>query len=443
MRAPDIRTGGGASGARPAGWLRARAAHAAHAALGALVGLAGLPACQTTVDSLGYNGPAGIELHRLTGPATYPNAFRDLLGKTDAEIAAKIAGAFAQLFHGDPATQAIYFPVGADRAYIQDILHADVRTEGIGYGMIIAVQLDKRDEFDRLWTYAKTMLAITTGPARGYFPSFCDTRTGTFPCLDPFGLQQFLMALLFANDRWAAAATPAAPATIDYAADAKALLNVMRHKQDDNGGIVAGVTDTFDAAAKLVFDVPNISAADVSRPAIAMPAYYDLWAQATGDPFWTQAGASARAYWQRAAHPVTGFRPVRARFSGAPLPGSDTFEPEEYRTQLNIALDQIWSGGDPWNVAVSDRLLRFFVAEGIDSYGTSYTLDGTTTLNAAHEPSLVVMNGASALIATVDQRAAFIDAVWNMPTPSGVARYYAGILDLLSLLILGGQLRVY
>ena len=35
--------------------------------------------------------------------------------------------------------------MGTDQAYIQDTLHGDMRTEGIGLAMMIAVELDKRD----------------------------------------------------------------------------------------------------------------------------------------------------------------------------------------------------------------------------------------------------------------------------------------------------------
>ena len=73
----------------------------------------------------------------------------------------------------------------------------------------------------------------------------------TDPCLDPFGMEYMLMALLLANDRWSAT-----PGTVDYAAGAKDLLTVMRHKQDENGGVVDGITDLFDPAALLVFDLP-------------------------------------------------------------------------------------------------------------------------------------------------------------------------------------------
>jgi len=410
-----------------------------------VLALALATACSPTVDSLGYNGANGPPLKPLSGPsAGYPSPFRDLLGKSDAEINAKIAATFAQLFHGDPGNQAIYVPIGADQAKIQDYFHGDVRTEGIGYGMLIAVELDKRDELDRLWTYARTTLQVTTGPGAGYFSSFCDFDTVIQPCLDPFGLQQMLMALIFAHDRYTRAG---AAATLDYEGDAKQLLTVMRHKQDENGGIVNNVTDTFDADTQLAFDVPDHSAAGVGRPSIEMPPYYDLWAQATSDPFWTQAGAAGRAYWKRAAgRQTTGLFPVRATFAGGvPVAGSDDFEAECYRAQLSMVLDRIWFDGarDPWTVDENNRLLAFFTSVGITTYGGQYSIDGSMTLMASHDAALVAMNGVSATTATSANRMAFVDAVWNLPTPVGPIRYFSGLMDLLALLTLGGQLRVW
>jgi oligosaccharide reducing-end xylanase len=327
---------------------------------------------------------------------------------------------------------------GTNQAYIHDTFHDDIRTEGIGLAMIIAVQLDKRDEFDHLWRYAKAMLQITSGANKGYFTSRCETRTMTPLCIDPFGMQQFLMALLFANDRWSAG-----PPTMDYASDASALVTVMRHKQDQNGGVSDGVTDMFDTTTRLVFDVPDVSAAGIGRPSIEMPAYYELWAQATGDPFWTAAATRARAYWTAAAHPITGLLPVRAHFDGTPVAGWDTFESESYRAQINIVLDAIWSGSLPWEVGESDRLLTFFAGAGIDRYCNSYTLDGATCLDPTRDTALIAANGVAALNATVPVRATFLQAVWNLAVPTGLARYYGGILELTALLILGGQYRVY
>ena len=399
-----------------------------------------LVACGNTFDSVGYDDPRDAApdartLHRLTGPASYPNAFSSVLGKTDSDITTKIESTFQLLFHGDPTTQAIFFPVSAEQAYIYDTLHEDVRTEGMGYGMIIAVELNKHDEFDQIWRYAKSAAQYSSGPNAGYFNSRCDTATGPVPCVDPFGLQQFVMALLFAHDLWGSRGA------IDYATEVESLFDVMRNKEMQNGGIVNGVTNTFDAATKLVFDVPSTTAATYSRPSIEMPAYYDLWAQATGDSFWNDAAAAARDYWRRSANASTGLLPKRASFDGTPVPGSDTFESEGYRTQINMVLDGIFSGNTPWEVDESNRLLDFFFQHGIDQYGRQYTLDGTL-IDSLHDPSLVAVNGTSALLATSDQRAAFIDAAWNLQVPIGAPRYYSGILDLLTLLILSGRYRV-
>jgi oligosaccharide reducing-end xylanase len=392
--------------------------------------------CTSTIDTIGYNGSGGLHLRRLDRMRLYPNPFKDI-GKADDDVANKIAGAFAQLFHGDPASEAIYVPVGTDQAYIQDTLHMDVRTEGIGLAMMIAVELDKRTEFDRLWTYAATVLKQAAGPRRGYFESWCDTPTGKEKCDDPYGEAQMVTALIFANDRWESTSGP-----VDYAAGAVDLLTVMRHKQDENGGVVGGITDTFDAASALPIDLPLVGRQGVSRPSIAMPAYYDLWAEATDDPFWTRAAVAARAYWQRAADPGTGLMPVRATFDGSPYTNYESFLSESYRTHVNMGLDWAWAKGakDDWEVAEADRLLAFFSSKGI--YGKSYHLDGTA-IDSTPEPALVVVNGVTAMVATRPDHTNYLNAVWDMATPIGPGRYYSGILDLTTLLILSGQYRIW
>jgi oligosaccharide reducing-end xylanase len=397
-------------------------------------------ACSGTTDSLGWNGASGTVLHPVAGPATYPNAFRDSLGKSDAEIADKIATVFTQLFHGDASMQQpIFVTVGDDQGFIQDVLHMDVRSEGMGYAMIVAVELDKRDEFDRLWRWSKANLEYTDGFKEGYFLSSCDVTGGTIPCIDPFGYEQFATALLFADHRWGSTS-----GDIDYGMDFKLLLEVMRHKQDLNGGIVQGITNTFDGVTGLPFDQPYVSVAGQSRPAIAMPAYYELWAQAVADPFWSRAAAAARVYWQRSANPSTGLWPVRAYFDGTPVPGGDSYAAESYRAQLNMVLDQIWFGPQDWEVQQANRLLSFFTGVGLDKYCATYSLDGTKCNDTNHSAALVATNGATALVAdSSGTRDTMIMTVWNMTTPTGLPRYFDGIMEMLALLVLGGQYRVY
>jgi hypothetical protein len=56
------------------------------------------------------------------------------------------------------------------------------------------------------------------------------------------------------------------------------------------------------------------------------------------------------------------------------------------------------------------------------------------------------MNGVTALtssLTAMSDRTAFVNAVWNQEIVTGFTRYYPGLLDLLAMLALGGQLRVY
>ncbi len=104
--------------------------------------------------------------------------YRDLFaeqGHTAAESRAKIEKAFQQLFHGDGQEERVYFETGANEngplAYITDWANNDVRTEGMSYGMMIAVELDKKREFDALWNWSKTYMLVTDpkNPSVGYF----------------------------------------------------------------------------------------------------------------------------------------------------------------------------------------------------------------------------------------------------------------------------------
>ncbi len=76
------------------------------------------------------------------------------------------------------------------------------------------------------------------------------TRWGTACCLDPFGFEQFVTALIFAHDRWGSTGA------INYQKDALALFHTMKHKVEDNGG-TGTATNLFDATAHLPYAYPR------------------------------------------------------------------------------------------------------------------------------------------------------------------------------------------
>ena len=131
------------------------------------------------------------------------NIFEEI-GKTPAEIEAKLNKSFAQLFEGDRENERICFDKSNDMAYIVDIGHNDIRSEGMSYGMTVAALLGKRDLFDKLWKFAKKHMKNTEGDLAGYYA--WQVSTADFSMMDPGaapdGEEYFAMALLIAAEKF-------------------------------------------------------------------------------------------------------------------------------------------------------------------------------------------------------------------------------------------------
>ncbi len=398
------------------------------------------------------SGPRGLPVAQAaplsqTGGAyatgNYPNLFKSALGKTDAAIQTKVDTAWNQLFYGDDANQRVYYPVGSDMAYIKDVGNNDVRSEGMSYGMMIAVQLNKKAEFDRLWKWAKTYMYQTSGPHSGYFAWQCDTNGNKLdqgPASD--GEEYFVTALFFAAARWGNGS-----GILNYQAEANTILNTMLHKAD--GGVVGGVTNMFDRTHKQVVFVPYYDSATFTDPSYHLPAFYELWARwADADnAFWAEAATVSRSFFNSASHPTTGLTPDYANFDGTPKAASwnaDTvhFRFDAWRTASNIAVDQSWFAANSSAATLTNRLLDFFTAQGISSYGNQYRLDGTR-LSSDRSPGLIAMNAVAALAASTSNRTAFVQALWDQSIPSGQWRYYDGLLYMFGLLHVSGNFRIY
>ncbi len=374
----------------------------------------------------------------------YTNLFADLLGQNSTQIQLKLDKAFNQLFYGDDLTQRIYYQVRDDMAYIQDIHNQDVRTEGMSYGMMIAVQLNRKAEFDRLWKWAKTYMQHAGGPHRGYFAWHCrpdGTRIDDNAASD--GEEWFVTALFFAAARWGNG-----EGLFNYQAEAQFIIDSMFDKGPDvNSPLV--VTNLFNLHEKQVVFVPTGHLDDFTDPSYHLPHFYELWAlwDEQRREFWQQAAAASRAFLKKTAHPQTGLTPDYALFDGTPCEapwetGHADFRFDAWRTAMNIALDYAWFRKDEWAVLQSNRLLEFFRSQGIETYGNQYTLDGKM-LSADHSLGLVSMNAVACLAATHPSRRQFVEQLWKAEPPSGTYRYYDGLLYMLALLQVSGTFRIY
>lgn len=370
----------------------------------------------------------------------YRNLFKEYLDKSDSEIQTKLDIAWNQLFYGDDNAERVYYPVGEDMAYITDIGNGDVRTEGMSYGMMIAVQLDKQEEFNRLWKWAKTYMYQSDEPYQGYFAWHC-TIDGKKLDVNPApdGEEWFATALVFASARWGNG-----EGIFNYGDRAQEILNIMLHKEDTKSKLA---TNMFNLEHKQVVFVPmpgrNSSFTD---PSYHLPAYYWLWSLTAQQDkeFWRQAAQTSRDFFHKAANPQTGLMPDYANFDGTPY-GSDDhrdFRFDAWRTLSNVAVDYAWFAEDPWQEEQSNRVLGFLASQGIDTYPNQFTLDGTP-LSSDHSTGLVAMAAVAALAADPEKGKPFVQALWNTPIPQGKWRYYDGMLYMLGLLHASGNFRIY
>ncbi len=386
--------------------------------------------------------------------------FRNLfveIGYPSEVVTAKVNAAYMQLFHGDPESEAVYFDVGKNDngplAYICDINNNDVRSEGMSYGMMIAVQLDKKAEFDALWNWAKTYMYhdSPSHPAYGYFSwSMKTDGTPNDEMPAPDGEEYFATALYFAAARWGNGS-----GIYDYKVHADRLLSDMKNRKTitastvTSKGPMTGI-NLFDTEHRMVRFTSDKINAQHTDPSYHLPAFYELWAlwgPKADRPFWAEAAVVSRNFFHSAAHRNTGLAPEYANFDGSPWaapwkPDAVHFQFDSWRTAMNWSFDWAWWAKDERARERSDRLQAFFESKGMSDYGNRFTLEGNPIGND-RSTGLVAMNATASLAATHPRAQKFVRALWDAPIPTGQYRYYDGMLYMMAMLHCSGNYRIW
>ena len=365
----------------------------------------------------------------------YRNMFKEL-GYSDAEIDKKVESAWQKLFYGTDEER-IYYPVGDDMAYIYTADTDDVRSEGMSYGMMICVQMDKQEEFNRLWKWAKTYMQHTSGEFKGYFAWQMKTDgskiSGT-PASD--GEEYFATSLLFASARWGNG-----EGIYNYNKEAQEILTTMLHQADDGQGV-----NMFDKTHKMPVFCPIGNAATYSDPSYHLPAFYEVWAiKAEQDnDFWSEAAEASRQHFKDATNEKTGLGPDYSEYTGAAKNEGNhgDFRFDAWRIAANIACDYAWWAKDTWATTHANRIQSFFYDQGVDSYGNQWSLDGKN-LGPDHSPGLVAMNATASLASSDKKSWSFLEDLWNISPTTGKYRYYDGCLYMMGLLHCSGKFRAY
>jgi oligosaccharide reducing-end xylanase len=311
--------------------------------------------------------------------------------------------------------------------------------------MMIAVQLDKQDEFDRIWKFAKKYMYHTEGSLRGYFAWHTDyegNRLSQGPA--PDGEEWFVMALFFASHRWGDG-----EGVLNYGAQAREVLHTMMHKDDEPAR--GNVTNMLVRDVAQINFVPRPPGSTFTDPSYHLPAYYELWTRWTADAddktFLARLAPTSRELFRNAAHPKTGLLPDYSHFDGTPYvsprrPIHQDFRYDAWRTLANPAIDWVWWRGDPWAIEQSNRVLSFLASQG-DDLAPCYTLEGEPIQGNDSPVGLIATAGVAALAADREIGEPWVRKLWEMEFSEGRYRYYSGLLHIMSLLQVSGNFRVY
>lgn len=396
----------------------------------------------------------------VTGTA---NLFTELLGRSQAEVDQKVRTAVNRFFGigtSDPPVPTLNggarnfytLPQDPSMSFVYAADSTDIRSEGMSYGMFIAVQMDMQQQFDQLWRFARTFMQYSAEaqPAswRHYFRWTGRVNTSnandwqvSYAASEPpasDGEEYFAAALYLADRRWGSGGA------IDYEQDADTLASAMLHNPPGDDGRFP----LFHQTENMVVFVPYGTSNEFSDPSYHLPAFYEIFAQ-DGPPVdatrWLEIAEKSRQYWVDSADPETGLHPDYASFDGSPSQGfepssHDAFGFDAWRVPMNMAVDHIWSRQDPRLRTQIEKYHAFFGNHLNNGNLTAslFNLDGSGGSNG-NSAALMATLSAGALASNGGNRMTFVNGLWNAAQPTGTFRYYNGAIYLLGLLATSGN----
>ncbi|MBR2631235.1 MAG: glycoside hydrolase [Bacteroidaceae bacterium] len=401
----------------------------------------------------------------------YRNLFVEM-GYSEKEVDAKLKEVFNDVFRGP---NKVYFEVGDTMAYVSDIKNNDARTEGMSYGLMVAVQFGEKDIFDRLWRWSRKYMQHQSGSREGYFAWSCKTD-GTMNSAGAAsdGELYFITALLFASNRWGD------DTGINYKAEAQRILNCTMPREVEGRPMPAfGQQQNAQAPQKqmmflinpenkLITFTPDGYGQRFTDPSYHVPAFYEVWARWADDgraDYWNECAQKSREFLHKAIHEETGLNGDYSQYDGSPMQGfggrrngSNNFRYDSWRVPMNIALDYEWSCADrEWQQQYGEKIQNFFYSKGINDFVDQYRVDGSLPeedeiLQAGgfkklrHSIGLVATTAAASMMCSHAKSKEFVDALWNakhVPFEDGYFdAYYDGLLRLFAFMHLSGNYRI-
>ena len=364
----------------------------------------------------------------------YTSAFKKYLGKTDEEIQKKLDDLWNHYFKGSD-NQKVFYDKG-NEAYIYDTGNGDVRSEGMSYGMMIAVQTNHKEEFDKLWNWAKSHMWHKSGGWDGYFAWKRGTNgTGGDDNCAPDGEMYFMMSLLFAANRWN---------DKQYMEDAQYIMKKMW----DNGQ-----HSLFNTQHYVITFQPQGNENNFSDPSYDLPAYVDLFSRwsTTNQDKWQKAAKATRDHLYKSSNTKSGLFSDYNNFDGTPHGVSYNQNAERYmydamRCAMNFGMDFYLFGVDSTRqVEMAKRIIDFFEKDGykhgrFNWDGSNPSENYTTGEKGANAVAALALKDVSGYEDIIKKN---LQMAWDEKFMTGQFRYYDGLVHYLAMLHLCGSFRIW
>ncbi|MES1179156.1 MAG: glycosyl hydrolase family 8 [Myxococcales bacterium] len=311
-------------------------------------------------------------------------------------------------------------------------------SEGIGYGMLLAVYAGDQPTFDKLWQYSQLWLD-GNGLMNWYINAEGTDTLGTGAASDAD--EDIAFALVMADARWGGSGSLGT----SYSALAKQLIGLIwQYEVDHTRADVLMPGDSFGDGS-----IINIS--------YFAPAYYRVFGRFTGDSArWEAVATTSYAVIERTlnaqnGNSSNGLVPAWSTPEGvpsAPAGQTQTFHQlDSCRTPFRIAQDYCWFG-EPRAQAYLQKISGFYATIGASAMVDGYELDGTphtqSVTNGGPRAASFVGPAGVAAMATGGAFSTLRDEAYaNIATLNQLAgsTYYQESWTALSLQMMTGTLR--
>jgi endo-1,4-beta-D-glucanase Y len=302
--------------------------------------------------------------------------------------------------------------VGTDQARVRrPENNGDTVSEGMAYGMLLAVHFDDRDLFTKMWRYVRAGNHLN---------------------------QNGLMNWQIASGGNVIGFNSATDAELDFA---YALLVAVRVKGwcefADAANTLIGKILTYEVDGSVLKPGDMWGGASLTNPSYFSPAYYEMFRQHTGNQRWADVITQTYATINRInqVNAGTGLVPDWCDKDGRPSSGMGyQYKYDGCRTPWRVAMDA-WYYDRAEAKAHCDKVVNFF-GGAPNNIGDAYTITGTKQSNNNNAAFV----GPAACCVVVSGTDAQADAYWNWLKNTGPSAYFQDSLGVITMLMVTGEM---